>query len=333
MKKIIRLIGVSLLFVLIAAGCSSQQDTAKTKDGKQKVTIMLDWYPNAVHSAIYTAKEKGYFAKEGLDVDIKMPAETNDPLKLVAAGKVDLAISYQPQLIVSRAEGIPVVSLAAIVRHPLDCIMVPTNSSIHRPKDLEGKNIGYSSIDIEQAILNTMIQSDGGNPKKVKMTDVGFDLIPAITSKKVDGIIGGYINHERILLEKEGHPVRIFNPAQYGVPDYYELVLVASEKGLQEKKDVYKKFWKAVAKGQSEVTKNPQAGLKILLDHENDSFPLDKQVETKSLNILLPLMNSKDKPFGYQDQEVWEHVNDWLYKNKVIKEKIDVKKAFYNINQ
>lgn len=168
MKKIIRLIGVSLLFVLIAAGCSSQQDTAKTKDGKQKVTIMLDWYPNAVHSAIYTAKEKGYFAKEGLDVDIKMPAETNDPLKLVAAGKVDLAISYQPQLIVSRAEGIPVVSLAAIVRHPLDCIMVPTNSSIHRPKDLEGKNIGYSSIDIEQAILNTMIQTDGGNPKKSK---------------------------------------------------------------------------------------------------------------------------------------------------------------------
>lgn len=331
MKKLIGFICLSLFLVMVT-GCSSQQDASKTKNGKQKVSIMLDWYPNAVHSAIYTAKEKGYFSKEGLDVDIQMPAETNDPLKLVAAGKVDLAISYQPQVIVSRADGIPVVSLAALVRHPLDYLMVPKNSSIRRPKDLEGKNIGYSSIDIEQAILNTMIQTDGGNPKKVKMTDVGFDLIPAISSHKVDGIIGGYINHERILLEKEGHPVRAFNPAQYGVPDYYELVLVASEKGLHEKKNVFKKFWKAVAKGQSDVTKNPEAGLKILLDHENDTFPLDPKVETKSLNILLPLMNSQNKPFGYQDERVWENVNHWLYKNGVIKEKIDVKKAFYNIH-
>ncbi|MBB2480170.1 ABC transporter substrate-binding protein [Bacillus sp. APMAM] len=329
MKRCLIIVIISALILL--GGCSQSSGT-KTSDGLQKISIMLDWYPNAVHSAIYTAAAKGYFAKEGLDVDIKMPSETTDPLKLVAAGKVDLAISYQPQVVMARAEGIPVVSVAAIVREPLNYLMVPKNSGITRPRELEGKNIGYSSLEFEQAVLKTMVKKDGGNPNKVKTTDVGFDLIPAITSKKVDGIDGGYINHEKILLEKEGHPVNAFNPADYGVPNYYELILITSEKEMKQKQSVIKKFWSAVAKGQAAVTKDPNAALKTLYKHEDSTFPLDHQVETKSLHILLPLMNNKTENYGHQDLSVWNNITSWLYKKGMIDKKIDVKKAYVNLD-
>jgi putative hydroxymethylpyrimidine transport system substrate-binding protein len=324
------LIGSLTLSLIGCAPVEKKDQTNKNSDLK-KISIMLDWYPNAVHSAIYTAESKGYFKNEGLDVDIEMPAETNDPIKLVAAGKVDLALSYQPQIIESRAQGIPVVSLATLVRHPLDTVMVPKKSGISSPRDLEGKNIGYPSTEISEAILQTMVKNDEGNMNQVKMTDVGWDLIPAIATKRVDGIIGGYINHEKILLEKQGQQIKTMSPTDYGVPDYYELVLAASESGVKAKKTEYKKFWKAVSKGQRDVEANPDKGLETLFKHENKGFPLDRKVEEKSLKVLLPLMNSNGKPFGYQEKETWKKVSDWMYDTKVIKEKVDINKAYLNI--
>ena len=326
------------LFLLLLSACSAgnkdNQASTKKNSGSsqkvQKVTLMLDWYPNAVHSLLYVAKEKGYFKEQGLDVDIKMPADTNDPLKLVAANQVDMAISYQPEVLVARGENIPVQSFAALVRHPLNQLMVPANGSIKSPKDLAGKTIGYPSIPLDEAIVQTMVKSDGGDSQKIKMVDVGWDLIPAMATKKTDALIGGYINHEKLLLEKEGHPMRALNPKEYGVPDYYELVLVGSDKELKAKPDVFKKFMAAIRKGQQYVQQNPEEGLSILLKNEDKSSPLDKDVETKSLQILLPLMDAKDKAFGYQDPQTWENVAKWLQNNKVVKTNVKAKDAFVN---
>ncbi|MDP4085303.1 MAG: ABC transporter substrate-binding protein [Bacillota bacterium] len=328
-------IAILSMFVLLLGACSTG-NTVTNAGGKsskklEKVTLMLDWYPNAVHSFLFAAKENGYFKKQGLDVDIKMPADTNDPLKLVAANQVDLAISYQPEVLVARSENIPVQSIAALVRHPLNQLMVPLDGSIKSPKDLEGKTIGYPSIPLDEAIVQTMIKTDGGDPQKIKMVDVGWDLIPAMVTKKTNALIGGYINHEKLLLDKEGHPMRTFNPMNYGVPDYYELVLVGSERGLKEKPGVFKKFIKAMTEGQKYVVENPDKGLAILLKHEDKTSPLDKDVETKSLQILLPLMDAKDQAFGYQDPSTWENVAKWLYDSKIIKTKVDAKKAFVNL--
>lgn len=324
---------VSGLLVLLS-GCASSDTATEGENGKslKKVSIMLDWYPNAVHSGIYNAMEKGYFEDQGIDVDVKMPAETNDPLKLVAAGRTDLALTYQPQVVLSRSENIPVVSIAAIVRHPLNQLMVPEKGKIRTPKDFEGKNIGYPSIPIDEAIINTMIKHDGGEPSKVKMTDIGWDLIPAIATGKVDAISGGFINHEKLLLEKEGHPIRTIDPVKYGVPDYYELVLVSSEQGLKKNKDLYRKFWKALAKGQEDVQQHPQKGLETLFNHENREFPLDQKVEKQSLRILLPLMDSKKKPFGYQEEQSWQEVSKWLYESGMTKKKEDTKNAYINFS-
>jgi putative hydroxymethylpyrimidine transport system substrate-binding protein len=321
---------VSLLLLLLTA-CSAGNEGASTNTKKlKKVTLMLDWYPNAVHSFLFAAEENGYFKEQGLDVEIKMPADTNDPLKLVAASQIDLAMSYQPEVLIAQEENIPVQSIAAIVRHPLNQLMVPENSPIQSPKDLAGKTIGYPTIPLDEAIIQTMVKSDGGDPQKIKMVDVGWDLIPAMATKKTDALIGGYINHEKLMLEKEGHPMRTMNPNDYGVPDYYELVLVGSKKGVKENPELFKKFMKAATKGQQYVQDHPDKGLAILMNHEDKTSPLDKEVETKSLHILLPLMDAKDQSFGYQDPNTWENVADWLYENKITKTKVNAKKAFIN---
>ncbi|AZU61853.1 ABC transporter substrate-binding protein [Neobacillus mesonae] len=331
MKKTLLIIFSLCLVILGACGKEEAASTSGKDKGLQKVTLMLDWYPNAVHSFLFAAEEKGYFKEQGLDVNIEMPADTNDPLRLVAAGKIDMAMSYQPEVLVARGEDIPVQSFAAIVRHPLNQVMVPANAKIQSPKDLVGKTVGYPSIPLDEAIIETMVKAAGGDAKKVKMVDVGWDLIPAMATKKTDALIGGYINHEKLLLDKEGHPMRTLNPADFGVPDYYELVMVGSEKGLKEKPEVFKKFVAAITKGQKYVAEHPEEGLSILLKHEEKSSPLEKDIETKSLDILLPLMDAKDQPFGYQDPATWDKVASWLKDTNVINQKVNPADSFINI--
>lgn len=325
--------------LLLLSSCgnasSTNQPSANSPDtdSKQahKLTIMLDWYPNAVHSFLYAAQQNGYFQEEGLDVEIQMPADSNDALKLVAANQIDLALSYQPQVLMARGENIPVRSIAAIVRHPLNHLMVPQAGDIHSPKDLSGKQIGYSSIPLYEAMIRTMIQSDGGDPASAKLIDVGFDLIPAISTGQVDAIMGGFINHEQLILEKEGHLVFSLNPTDYGVPDYYELVLVASEQGLRNSDSYFKKFLNAITKGQQFVQENPDQALDLLLAHEDATSPLDKDIEKKSLQILLPLMDAGDQNFGYQEPTSWENVKQWLNDNKLLPADIKVEDAFINL--
>ncbi|MCL6664478.1 ABC transporter substrate-binding protein [Paenibacillus amylolyticus] len=351
-KGIYSLLPIMLIsLLLIVSGCSTtntskntpttdsatnaqQTDMSATEpasDAKDKLSIMLDWYPNAVHSFIYVAQEKGYFANQGLDVEIQMPADTNDSLKLVAAGKIDLALSYQPQILLARGENIPVRSIAAVVRHPLVHLLTEANGNVSSPKDLEGKTVGYSSIPLYEAMVRTMISKDGGNPDNMNLVDVGFDLIPSLASGQADAIMGGFINHEQLILEKEGHAMKSINPVDYGVPDYYELVLTASEAGIEAKKDQLTRFVKAVQEGQKYVTEHPDEALNILLAHENETSPLDPEIETKSLAILLPLMNEDGQMFGRQEMASWENVRAWLVEQDLIPESVKAEDAFINL--
>lgn len=321
MKKVL-IIFIVIVLIFGLAACTQKEE----QKGLQEVTVMLDWYPNAVHSFLYAALNKGYFAEEGLSVKILMPADTSDPLKLVAAGQTDFAISYQPQLVMARAQDIPVVSVASIVNHPLNTIMVGASDNIKRPKDLEGKTVGYS-LPVYEAIVKTAVKNDGGDISKLSLIDIGWDLIPAMVTKKVNAISGGFINHEKILIEKEGYNVNIIDPVQYGVPDYYELILITSEKLFQENKELANKFWQAVKKGQSYVRDNPSEGLQLLLDNQNDQFPLDAEVEKESLEILLPLMQD----FGKQELKGWQEVIEWMYELELIDKKPEAEKAFIDL--
>lgn len=318
------------LTLAVAAGCGGAKDTGS--EGKeQELTVLLDWYPNAVHSFLFAAEKEGYFKEAGLKVKLETPAGTDDAVKLLAAGKADLAISYQTVVAISRAENIPVVSVAAIVRHPLNQLFALETAGIARPKDLEGKNIGFPSIPLDEAMVNTMVAADGGDPSKIKYTDIGWDLIPAMTTNKVDAIIGGYINHEKLLLEKEGIKLQTLDPVQYGVPDYYELVLTASEDGLDKNRDAIKRFIEAAAKGYEYTVNNPEDALNHLLEQQNQDFPLDPEIEKQSLEILLPLMDAGNEPFGAQSEDSWQRVIDWLEEVEQLRAVPVANEAFANL--
>lgn len=338
-KRMLLALG-SLMLMGSLAACGNQP-AASTTPAKEaapasaaapeELTVALDWYPNAVHSFLYAAEEQGYFKEENLKVTLQMPSDANDPLKMVAAGKIDTAISYQQQVVQARSESIPVVSLAALVRHPLNIIMVREDSGIKSPKDLAGKQIGYPSVPLDEAIVRNVVKADGGDDSGLTFTDIGFDIIPALTSKRVDAVVGGYINHEKPILEKNGVPVIAFEPRQFGVPDYYELVLTTSDDTLAKKEKALAGFLRAIAKGQAYVKENPEAALKLLLSKQAQEFPLEADIETKSLEILLPLMDARSDPFGTQSEESWQTMIDWMKKEKLIQGDVTVDQVMKNV--
>lgn len=301
------------------AGTSTSTSAPEAKGGEPtELTIALDWYPNAVHSFLYAAEDQGFFKEENLKVNLQMPSDSNDPLKMAAAGKVDLAISYQPQVVQARSEGISVVSVGALVRHPLNVIMTRKDSGIDTPQQLAGKNIGYPSIPLDESIVRTVVKQAGGDDSGLSFTDIGFDIVPALTAKKVDAVVGGYINHEQLILEKNGVAVNAFKPFEFGVPDYYELVLTTSDDTLGKKQQAIEALLRAIAKGQDYVKNNKEKALDLLLAKQAGEFPLEKDIETKSLDILIPLMDAGDKPFGYQTPESWQTLIDWMKNEKLI---------------
>ncbi len=321
---------LGMIFILLVgiAGCSQKNEQ---EDKKEELTLMLDWYPNAVHSFLYVAQEKGYFEEEGLDVKIEMPSDVNDPLRLAAAGKIDLAINYQNQLIMSQEEGIPIKGIASIVQKPLGELMFKKETAIQSPKDLEGKAVGLGTSMVPQAIVRAMMEKDGGDPDKVEFIDVGYDLIPALATDRVDALMGAYINHELLLLEKEGYNIQTLSREDFDIPAAMELIFVAGDETIAEKPEALKKFLRAVNKGQEEVVAHPEDSLKILLAHQNEDSALDPEVEQKSLEILLPLMGESEHPFGWQSAEQYQEVIDWMKQANIIKKPFDADTVFIDL--
>ncbi len=338
MKKWLKMSATFLLgAALTACGAASDKSTqaGESQDAKElkEVSIMLDWYPNAVHSYLYAAKEKGFFEEEGVKVNIQFPANPTDPLTLAAAGKVTLGLYYQPDVIIARAnENVPVKSIASIVRSPLNHIVMLEDSTIQSPKDLEGKKVGYPGIPLNESLLHTMVKHAGGDPTKVEMIDVGFELGSSIVTKNVDAVIGAYINHEVPVLAYKGHSTRYFNPTDFGVPAYNEIVLVTGDATWEKDQEAIQAFWRGAKKGFDFMKQNPDEALNILLSNQDKSnFPLVEEVEKQSLEILLPKMEADGQAFGSQSAESWTEVRDWMSNAGLIKSAPQVEELFTNI--
>lgn len=333
-KKWLSVFFLAVLLISVAA-CSSGNGSKETSTQLKDVSIMLDWYPNALHTFLYVAKEKGYFAEEGVNLEIQYPANPTDPLNLAAAGKVTLGLYYQPDVIIARAnENIPVKSIASIVRAPLNHIVFMENSPIKSPKDLEGKTVGYPGIALNESLLKTMVENDGGDPSQVELVDVGFDLGASIVTEKVDAVIGTFINHEVPVLKQKGYETRNFNPVDYGVPAYSEVVLVTSDETLEKQKEEIEAFWRAAVKGYEFMKANPEEALQILLTNQDEAnFPLITEVEKESLSILISMMESDQEPFGSQTTESWEEVTDWLKQSGLVKSDPGVEEMFMTLTR
>jgi putative hydroxymethylpyrimidine transport system substrate-binding protein len=236
------LIVMFTLFTLLFAGCA---DTIGADD-PDEVSLALDWYPWANHSPFFLADKRRYFADENLEVDIHVPANPEDVLMLIGSGRDTFGISYQTAVLQARQEEIPVQSVAALVQYPLNSIMSLEDSGIERPADLAGKQIGYPGIPSNEALLETMLESDGLTLEDVELVNVGFNLVQALIGEQIDAIIGAYWVHESILAENEGFPVNIMRVEDWAVPVYYELVLVASDETVEENPELVERFIRAM---------------------------------------------------------------------------------------
>ena len=321
MKRIVAL----LLVCLLLAGCSAAPEKSGKEEKPETVDVVLDWYPNAVHAFIYEAIDKGYFADEGLQVNVLFPSNTTDPLTMTAAGKADIGFYYQEDTIIAKAnEGVPVKVLGAVVQEPIAIMASLKEKNITQPADLVGKTIGYSGTRFSEVAVNQLLQSVGATLDDVEMIDVGFDLMSSMTTGNVDATYGCFINHEIPALEEEGFPMDYMKLTDYGMPNYYALMLVTGEGQLEKNRDKYTRFLRACEKGFDDMQADPDGALQLMMNNQNtENFPLTESVEKKSFDVLLPIMEKKGAPFLSQDAAVWQENIDWLYSTGMIESTFD----------
>lgn len=231
MPNLLRAVLLLLALALLVPGAWADEKTAAAQ---KKLTVMLDWFVNPDHAALVVAQEKGYFAAQQLEVELQTPADPNDPPKLAAAGKVDVAVSYQPQLLIHVNAGLPIKRIGTLVSTPLNSLVVLKDGPIKSLADLKGRKIGYSVGGFEEALLKAMLAKVGLKAEEVTLVNVNFSLSPALLSKQVDAVIGAFRNFELNQLDLAKKPGRAFYPEEEGVPAYDELVLVANRDRLDD---------------------------------------------------------------------------------------------------
>ncbi|CBS86664.1 ABC transporter substrate-binding protein [Azospirillum lipoferum] len=223
---------------------------------QDKLSVMLDWFVNPDHAPLVVAQEKGFFKEAGLEVTLTAPADPNDPPKLVAAGGADLAVSYQPQLILQVAEGLPLVRVGTLVSTPLNSVVVLRDGPVKTLKDLKGRKIGFSIAGFEDALLGAMLEKHGLSLKDVELVNVNFSLSPSLLSGQVDAVVGAFRNFELNQLDIEKHPGRAFYPEEEGVPPYDELILVAHKAKANDPR--FKRFLAAVERATLYILNHPE---------------------------------------------------------------------------
>lgn len=327
-KKII--IFITMVVIIIAAfGNNLFKKEVKTASSLTKVSVTLDWFPWAGQSGLWVAKEKGYFKEEGLDVALNVPSDPTTNLQTVASGRDDFAMNNVPDVMIARGKDIGVVSIMALVQHPLNVVISLRESGINTPKDLVGRKIGSPGLPAPERVLDTMLKHDGviDGIRSVELVNVGFDLVPALIGKRVAAIIAGFETYEAISAENQGFPVHVMHVKDYGVPDYYELSLVTSEKKITNNKDLIQRFVQAAKRGYEDAIADPEAAVKLMKKIKPE---LDLALEMPSIKLLVPLWKSENGVFGWQEENRWIKFGNWMKENNLISKDLDIKKAFNN---
>ncbi len=315
MKRLIA-VPLALIATLGLAACGEKEDPTGAP-GKERITLLLDFFPNADHAGIYQALESGEFERAGLDVRIEAPADPSAPLKLLQAGKADLAISYEPELLLARDKGADVVSIGALVQKPLTSIMAIGKTKLDSPADLENHTIGTAGIPYQSAYLKTILRDAGADPTRIKEVDVGFDLSPALISKRVYATLGAFWNYEGIALERQGREPKIIRVDEAGVPTYNELIIVTRTEAARTKAATFRRFLQALARGHESLRENPEAGVTALLEANPD---LERGLQAAVVEATLPVFfpSDEDKPWGWQEPREWRAYSEWMYDNELI---------------
>jgi putative hydroxymethylpyrimidine transport system substrate-binding protein len=304
---------LALVLGLTACGEKSEEITAET----ESLTLTLDFYPNPDHAGIYMAQKLGYFEDAGLEVDIQTPSDPAAPVKLLAAGRSDLAVSYEPEVMLANEQGLDVRAVAAIVNRPLTSMIWLKKSKIGGVAGLRGKTIATAGIPYQDAYLKTILTRAKLQPSDVKTVNVGFGLLPALLGGQAQAMLGGFSNVEGVDLRLRGAEPVVTPVDKLGVPTYDELVLVARDKQLEEDPQAIRLFIAALARGTAAAAANPKAAAKALLEANPD---LDPKLTKAELAVTLPLLAppGDGHPYGYMAPEQWQEFSGWMRENELI---------------
>lgn len=310
MKRALAL-AVALAALLGLSACGEKKEQTTAGASTRSITVMLDYLPNPDHVGLYAAIANGDFSEAGIDVKVVTPSDPAAPLKLLQAGKVDLAISYEPELLIARDKGAPLVSVAAIAQSPLTSLM-SLKRGFRGPQDLRGGRVGTAGIPYQSAYLRTILEAAKVAVGSVKETNVGFNLVPAMLSRRVDATLGAFWNVEGVQLQRARRNPKILRMEQLGVPTYNELVLVGEKEFIGRQGDLVRAFVQALGRGYADARSDPQAATDALVKANPD---LDPGFALASVRASLPVFFPSDanKPFGWQQPSEWDRYADWMF--------------------
>ncbi|MBA3866051.1 MAG: ABC transporter substrate-binding protein [Solirubrobacterales bacterium] len=316
-----RIPAIALAVVLLAlslglAACGEKSEDT-TGGEAQPISLTLDFYPNPDHAGIYMAQKLGYFEEAGLDVSINAPSDPAAPLKLVAAGRSDLGISYEPEVALAHEEDLGVVAIAAIVNRPLTSMIWLKKSAIKGVGELKGKTIATAGIPYQEAFLKTILSRVKLTPEEVKAVNVGFGLLPALVGGSAQAMLGGYSNVEGVALRERGKEPVVTPVDQLGVPTYDELVLVANKKMLEGEPERFRLFIAALERGTDAAVEQPKVATEALLEANSG---LEPKLTEAEMTATLPLLAARTggEPYGYMDPAAWTTFAGWMRDNGLI---------------
>lgn len=299
---------IILVLLLISFGIPSSL-------AAQKLTLMLDWFPNVDHLPVYVAQHRGFFADAGLEVEIISPSETSDALKLAASGKVDLAVSYEPQTIMAAARGLEVIVVGRLIEHPLTTLLFLKGRGISKPKDLEDKKIGYTVPGLMDVLLKAFARLN--DIRQYEAINVGFAIVQSLVAGKVDAVMGPFKTYETVTMSQKGYDVAYFELEQWGIPDYDELIFVTSKQTLYKNQPVMKAFRRVMGQSIDYVRNHPETALANYLKEVPEA---DSKIEAGAFKLTLPYYAGSQ----HQDARRWQQFADFALQYGLIEKRVDV---------
>jgi putative hydroxymethylpyrimidine transport system substrate-binding protein len=313
MRRVV--IAAAVLALVGVTGCGEKEE--HQRGDSEPLTLMLDFYINPDHAGIYTALDRGYFDEAGLEVEPQVPSDPSAPIRQVAAGRADLAISYEPEVLLAQDQGLPVVAVAALVPRPLTSLISLPQAGIDGPADLRGKTIATAGIPYQAAYLEAILDKAGLSTDDVTQTDVGFNLLPAVLSGRADAMLGGFLNVEGVDLEERGEHPRVVPVDRLGIPTYDEHVLVADRDRVEDDPEAIRLFIAALERGTRAAVDDPAGATRAILAAGDGLEPKLTRAEVdKTLPLLLPERQSQ--PYGYMNPREWESFAGFFADNGLI---------------
>lgn len=319
MKALIRWAILICMSILLVSHSVVAQDSKPTK-----VTLMLDWFPNADHVPLYVAQQKGIFKQHGLDVELLAPADPSDPLKLVAAGKYPFAVNYQPSVTIARSQGLPVKAIGVLVEHPLNTISFLKESGIKTPSDLKGKTIGYAVGPLDVVLFETIARNAGLQKEDYELINIGFNITPSLLSGKIDAVIGAYWNYEINELALEGKDAGYFPLEEHGVPDFYELVFISNDTFLKQHPETVKRLMTAMRQAIQFTKDHPDDALAAYFKANPD---VRKALDEKAFRATLPVFATTQT----QSAAKWTTFAEFALKAGLIEKPVVASELFQNV--